>query len=43
MVDLLDIFVVSLASQSKVVLDSSVRVWQAAASDIFNLSLDVFG
>ena len=43
MVDLLDIFVVSLASQSKVVLDRSVSVWQAAASHIFDFLLDMFG
>jgi hypothetical protein len=43
MVDLLDIFVVSLSGQSKVVLDRGVSVWQAAASHIFNLLLDMFG
>jgi len=42
MIDLLDVFVVSLAGQSKVVLDRSVCVWQAAASHVFNFLLDVF-
>lgn len=43
MVDLLDIFVVPLAGQSKIVLDRSVRVWQAAASHVLDFLLDVFG
>jgi hypothetical protein len=42
MVDLLDVFVVSLAGQSKVVLDRSVCVWQAAASNVLDFLLDVF-